>query len=69
MFLKFEDTLHYFFYCRLFSQFRSDLINSVKSLYENFECFSGKVTKDVLLYGDSTNRTNLEEALTYITIP
>ena len=41
-------------HCGHFSQFHNDLKNSVKSVSDNFEPSSGKVKKDILLYGDSS---------------
>ena len=48
-----EDTLHYLLHCHEFSQYRFDLMNSVKSLIDNFESFPHNDKKDTLLYGDS----------------
>ena len=48
--LEAEDILHC--HCHYFSQFYNDLMNSVKSVSDNFESFPDKVKKDVLLYGD-----------------
>ena len=66
-----EDTLHYFLHCRHFSQFRNDLMYSVKSFFDKFESFPDKVKKDFLFYGDShldenKNRSILEATSTYI---
>ena len=67
--LEIEDTSHYLLHCHHFSQYRMDLMNSVKSILENFE--SDNVKKDILLYGDSRlegnkNKFILEATLTYI---
>ena len=67
--LEIEDTSHYFLYH--FSHYRIDLINSVKSILENFESLSDSVKKDILLYGDSRldgnkNKFVLEPTLTCI---
>ena len=51
--LEIEDTSHYLLHCHHFSQYRIDLMNSVKSILENFESLSNNVKKDILLYGDS----------------
>ena len=72
MVLRLKILLHC--HCRYFSQFRNDLINSVKSVSGNFESFPDKVKKDVLLYGDSCldenkNKSILEAILTYIIRP
>ena len=69
--LEIEDTSHYLLHCHHFSQYRIDLINSVKSILENFESLSDNVKKDILLYGDSRldgnkNKFILEVTLTYI---
>ena len=69
--LEIEDTSHYLLHCHHFSQYRIDLMNSVKSILENFESLSDNVKKDILLYGDSRldgnkNKFILEATLTYI---
>ena len=70
--LEIEDTLHYLLHCHHFNHIRIDLMNSVKSVYDNFEPLSDKDKKDILLYGDSRlNRIKkknfiLEATLTYI---
>ena len=50
--LEIEDTLRYILYCYHFNQIRIDLMNSVKSVYDNFESLSDKDKKDILLYSD-----------------
>ena len=69
--LKIEDTSYYLLHYHPFSQYRIDLMNSVKSILENFESLSNNVKKDILLYGDSRldgnkNKFILEATLTYI---
>ena len=69
--LEIEDTSHYLLHCHHFSQYRIDLMNSVKSILDNFESLSNNVKKDILLYGDSRldgneNKFILEATLTYI---
>ena len=69
--LEIEDTSHYLLHCHHFSQYRIDLMNSVKLILENFESLSDNVKKDILLYGDSRldgNKNNfiLAATLTYI---
>ena len=69
--LEIEDTSHYLLHCHHFSQYRIDLMNSVKFILENFESLSDNVKNDILLYGDSRldgnkNRFILEATLTYI---
>ena len=69
--LEIEDTSHYLLHCHHFSQYPIDLMNSVKSILENFESLSDNVKKDILLYGDSRldgnkKKITLEATLTYI---
>ena len=69
--LEIEDTSHYLLHCHHFSQYRIDLMNSVKSILENFESLSDNVKKDILLYGDSCldgnkNKFIFKATLTYI---
>ena len=66
--LEIGDTSHYLHH---FNHIRIDLTNSVKSVYDNFESFSDKDKKDILLYGDSRlyrikDKFILEATLTYI---
>ena len=68
--LEIEDTSHYLLHCHHFSQYRIDLMNSVKSTLKNFESLPD-VKKDILLYSDSRldgnkNKFILEVTLTYI---
>ena len=51
--LETEDTSHYLLHCHHFSNHRAHLMNSVKSVCDNFESMSDNVKKNVLLYGDS----------------
>ena len=51
--LDIENTIHYLLHCRHFLHFRNDLINSVRSVCDDFESFHDNVKKDILLYGDS----------------
>ena len=53
--------------------YREDLMNSVKSVYNNFESLSDNAKKDVLLYGDpfldqNKNKLILEATINYIKI-
>ena len=69
--LNTEDTLHYLLHCHHFSHHRIDLINSVKSVSNDFESYSDNEKRDILLYGDSRfdsdkNKIILESTLTYI---
>ena len=54
--LEIEDILHCLLHCHHFNHIWIDLMNSVKSVYDNFESLSDKYKKDILL----------EAALTYI---
>ena len=69
--LDIEDTSHYLLHCHHFSQHRIDLMNSVNSIYENFDSLSDNNKRDVLLFGDpssdgNTNKFILEATLLYI---
>ena len=69
--LDIEDTSHYLLHCHHFSQHRIDLMNSVNSIYENFDSLSDNNKKDVLLFGDpssdgNTNKFISEATLLYI---
>ena len=45
-----EDTFHYLLYCHHFSQYRLDLMNSVKSVLDNFESFCLTMIKKTYFY-------------------
>ena len=47
-----EDALHYLLHCHHFLQHRLGLMNSVKSVLDNFESLLDNDKKDILLYGD-----------------
>ena len=69
--LEIDDLSHFRLHCHDFSQDRIDLINSVKSILQNFESLSDNVKKYILLYVDSRLDGNkskfiLEATLTYI---
>ena len=69
--LDIEDTIHYLLHCQYFLEQRINLINSVRSVSENFESFSDNDKRDILLYGDPRFDTNknkliLESTITYI---
>ena len=69
--LETEDTSHYLLQCHHFSNHSADLMNSVKSVCDNFESMSDNVKKNVLLYRDSRfdevkNRFILEATITYM---
>ena len=69
--IEIEDTWHYLLHCHYFSHHRVDLMNSVKSVCDNFEVISDNVKKDLLLFSDSRfdeNKTKfiLEATRSYI---
>ena len=69
--VEIEDTVDYLLHCHHFSQYRFDLINSVKSISDDFKSFSDNVKRDILIYDDSCFDTNknkliLEAAIIYI---
>ena len=69
--LEIADTSHYLLQCHRFSQYHTDLMNSVKSILENCNSLSDNVKKDILLYGDShldgnKNKFILGSTLTHI---
>ena len=66
--LETEDTIHYLLHCHHFSLYRFDLINSVKSVSNNFESFSDNIKRDILLYGDSRFDTNKNKLILEATI-
>ena len=72
--LETEDTTHYLLHYRHFSTQRANLMNSVKSVFQNFEFLSENNKKYLLLFGDSRfdenkNKVILEETLTFIKKP
>ena len=69
--LETEDTIHYLLHWRYFSNQRTDLMNSVNSVVQNFEFMSENNKKDLLLFGDSRfdenkNKVILEATITAI---
>ena len=69
--LEIEDTTHYLLHCQYFSAHRINLINSVKSVFYNFDSLSDNEKRDTLLYGDlrfdtNKNKLILESTITYI---
>ena len=69
--LEIKDTIHYLLHCQHFLEHRINLINSVRSVSENFESFSDNDKRDILLYGDpwfdtNKNKLILESTITYI---
>ena len=51
--LAIEDTFHYPLHCHHFTLHRIDLMNSVKSICNNFESMTDKNKINLLLYRDS----------------
>ena len=69
--LEIEDTSHYLLHCHHFSHHRVALMNSVKSIYDNFDSMSDNVKDYLLLYGDSwfdenKNKVILKATINYI---
>jgi len=69
--LEIEDTAHYLLHCHHFAQNRSDLMISVKTVFENFDNLSDNDKRHILLYGDprldkKSNKFILEATLSYI---
>ena len=68
--LEIEDTIHYLLHCQYFFEHSINLINSLRSVSENFESFSDNGKRDILLYGDprfdaNKNKLILESTITY----
>ena len=51
--LEIEDTSHYLLHCHHFVLHRIDLMNSAKSICNNFESMTDNNKISLLLYGDS----------------
>ena len=66
--LEIEDTTHYLLYCCHFSTQRANLMNSVKSVFQNFEFLSENNKKDLLLFGDSRFDENKNEVISESTL-
>ena len=69
--LETESTLHYLLHCHHFSQNRINLMNSVNSVFENFDVLSNNIKTDVPLYGDprldgESDKIILEATISYI---
>ena len=61
----------YLLHCRYFSNQRTDLMNSVNSVVQNFDFIFENNKKDLLLFGDprfdkNKNKVILEATLTFI---
>ena len=57
--LEIEDTVHYLLYCHHFSHYHFDLINSVKSVSNNFESFFDNIKRHIVLHGVSRFDTKI----------
>ena len=71
--LEIEDTSHYLLRCHHYSHYGVVLMNSIKSIYDNFESIPNSVKEDLLLYGDSRfdenkNKVSLKVTISYIKI-
>ena len=66
--LEIEDTSHYLLHCHHFSHHRVALMNSVKSICDNFDSMSDNVKEDLLLYGDSRFDENKTKVILKATI-
>ena len=69
--LEIEDTSHYLLHCHHFSHHRVALMNSVKSICDNFDSMSDNVKEDLLLYGDwrfdeNKNKVIFKATINYI---
>ena len=69
--LEIEDTSHYVLLCHHILHHRVDLMNSVKSVCDNFESIPDNVKKDLILFGDTRfdenkNKVILETTISYI---
>ena len=65
--LELEDTSDYIFHCHHFSHHSLVLMNSLKSICDNFESLSENI-KDLLLYGDSQFDENKNKIILKATI-
>ena len=66
--LEIEYTSHYLLHLHHFSHHRVDLMNSVKSVCDNFESMPDNVKKDLLLIGDSRFDENKNKLIPKATI-
>ena len=69
--LEIEDTSHYLLHCHHFTLYRIDLMNSVKSICNNFESMTDNNKTRLLLYGEfrldeSKNKFMLQSTIKYI---
>ena len=69
--LEIEGTSHYLLLCYHFSHHRVDLINSVKSVCDNFDSMTDNIKKYLLLFGDyrfdeNKNKVILDTTISYL---
>ena len=69
--MQLKNTSHYLLHCHHFSQNRINLMNSVNSVFENFDILSENTKTDVLLYGNprldrDSNKIILQATISYI---
>ena len=69
--LEMEDISRYLLHCNHFSHNRVSLMNSVKSICDNFDSMSDNVKEDLVLYGDlcfdeNKNKVILKATINYI---
>ena len=69
--LEIEDTWHYLLHCHHFSHHCVVLMNSGKSICDNFDSMPDNVKEDLLLYSDSQfdekiNKVILKAAISYV---
>ena len=66
--LEIENSSHYLLHCHQFSHLPVSLMNSVKSICDNFGSMSDNVKEDLLLYGDSRFDENKTKVILKATI-
>ena len=66
--LEIEDTSHYLLHYHHFSHHRVVIMNSVKSIFDNFDSMSDNVKENLLLYGDSRFDENKNKVILKATI-
>ena len=69
--LETENTSHYLLHCHHFSRGCINLMNSVNSVFENFDILSDNIKTDILLFRDprldgESNKIVLEATISYI---
>ena len=64
--LEIEDTTHYLLHCRYFSNQRTDLMNSVNSVVQNFVLISENNKFGDPRFDENKNKVILEATLTFM---